>query len=179
MNISLPKLKAIILYFCHNTDRKFLGKTKLMKLFYFLDFIHLKNYGAPVTYDKYVHLEHGPIPSVIKNLVDSVANDIDNALLTDTIAIEQSDGLEIQRIVPCRSFTTKDEKYFSPIELETLKRVCGEFGNKNTKFIEDTSHKEAPWLKTDLLEEIPYSLAAEDSDCQFTKEEIELLDVVS
>ena len=178
MNISLPKLKAIILYFCHNTDRRFLGKTKLMKLFYFLDFIHLKKYGTPVTYDKYVHLEHGPIPSVIKNLVDSVANDIDNALLADTLAIEQSDGLEIQRIIPRRSFTTKDEKYFSPTEFETLKRVCGEFGDKNTKFIEDASHKEAPWLKTNLLEEIPYSLAAEDSDCEMTKEELELLDVI-
>lgn len=178
MNISLPKLKALFLYFCHNTDKKFLGKTKLMKLFYFLDFMHLKNYGTPVTYDKYVHLEHGPIPSVIKNLVDSVANDIDNALLADTINIEQPDGAETHRIVPCRQFTKKDEKYFSLTELETLKKVCLQFGDTNTKYIEDASHKEAPWRKTELLEEIPYNLAAEDSDCKMTKEELELLDVI-
>lgn len=140
--------------------------------------MHLKNYGTPVTYDKYVHLEHGPIPSVIKNLVDSVANDIDNALLTDTINIEQPDGTEMQRIIPCRQFTKRDEKYFSPTELETLKKVCLQFGDKNTKYIKDSSHKEAPWRKTELLEEIPYSLAAEDSDCKMTKEELELLDVI-
>jgi len=175
MNIPLPKLKAIILYFCTNTDRKFLGKTKLMKLFYFLDFMHLKNYGTPVTFDNYVHLEHGPIPSVIKNLVDSVANDFDNALLSDTISIEQCADAEIQRILPVRQFNKNDEKYFSPTELDTLNKVCLEYGDKNTKYIEDASHNEAPWSKTAMLDDIPYSLAADDSDCKMTKEELELL----
>lgn len=178
MRIPIPKLKAIILYFCQNTERKFLGKTKLMKLFYFLDFIHLKNYGTPVTYDNYVHLEHGPIPSVIKNLVDSVANDIDDALLADIITIKRSDGHEIQRIVPLRSFDKKDERYFSKTELEILQKVCAKFGKKNTKYIEDASHNEAPWKKTKLLDNIPYSLAAEDNDCKMTGEELELLSVI-
>ena len=32
-----------------------------------------------------------------------------------------------------------------------------------------------PWVKTNLLETIPYSLAAEDNDAEVSKEEIELL----
>ncbi len=178
MRIPIPKLKAIILYFCQNTERRFLGKTKLMKLFYFLDFIHLKNFGSPVTYDNYVHLEHGPIPSVIKNLVDSVANDIDDALLSDVIKIECATGHDIQRIVPLRLFDKKDEKYFSKTELETMQKVCTKFGNKNTKYIEDASHNEAPWKGTNLLDNIPYSLAAEDNDCRMTKEELELVNII-
>lgn len=178
MKISIPKLKAIILYFCSNTDRKFLGKTKLMKLFYFLDFIHLKNYGTPVTYDSYVHLEHGPIPSIIKNLVDNVANDIDNSLFADTIKIERPEGSDMQRIIAYRQFTKNDEKYFSKTELETMQKVCLKFGDKNTQYIEDASHDEAPWKKTNLLEEIPYSLAAEDDDCKMTKVELELLNTL-
>lgn len=149
-----------------------------MKLFYFLDFIHLKNFGSPVTYDNYVHLEHGPIPSVIKNLVDNVANDIDNALLSDVIKIECAAGHDIQRIVPLRPFDKKDEKYFSKTELETMQKVCAKFGNKNTKYIEDSSHNEAPWKETNLLDNIPYSLAAEDNDCKMTKEELELVNIL-
>jgi uncharacterized phage-associated protein len=179
MNIPIPKLKAIILYFCNHTDRRFLGKTKLMKLFYFLDFTHLKNYGTPVTYDNYVHLEHGPIPSVIKNLVDTVANDIDDSLLADTIIIEKNGENGIQRITPCRQFTKNDEKYFSETELMVMQNVCDRFGNKNTKDIEDASHEEAPWKKTNLLDEIPYFLAAEDSDCKMSKEELQLLNVLA
>lgn len=179
MKIPIPKLKAIILYFCQNTERRFLGKTKLMKLFYFLDFIHLKNYGTPVTYDNYVHLEHGPVPSVIKNLVDSVENDIDDALLADTIKIEHCNEQDMHRIVPVRIFDKKDEKYFSETELEILQKVCVRYSNKNTKYIEDASHNEAPWKKTNLLDDIPYSLASEDDDCKMTKEELELLNVIT
>lgn len=175
MNIPLVKLKAIILYFCQNTDRKFLGKVKLMKLFYFLDFIHLKKYGSPVTYDTYVHLEHGPIPSTIKNLVDTAADDIDHSELADTISFERPIGTEMYRLVPQRKFNDKDKKYFSPTELEILETVCARFGNKNTQYIEQASHEEAPWKETNLLNEIPYTLAANDNDCLVTKEEIDLL----
>ena len=87
MMIPIKKLKAVILFFGTHTDTKFLGKVKLMKLFYFLDFMHVKNYGSPVTYDNYINLEHGPIPSAIKNLVDTATDDVDNSLLADTISI--------------------------------------------------------------------------------------------
>ena len=174
MNISLPKLKAIILYFCQNTDPKFLGKVKLMKLIYYLDFMHLKKYGSPVTYDTYVNLEHGPIPSAIKNLVDSAADDIDSSVLADAISFDCPPNIKMYRVLPKREFTDTDRKYFSESELEILKQVCLRFGDKTTKFIEDASHKESPWQKTTLLQTIPYELAAEDSDSEVSKEEIAL-----
>jgi hypothetical protein len=40
------KLVNAIIYFCHNT--KYCGKTKLMKLLYFLDFIHFKQTAKSV-----------------------------------------------------------------------------------------------------------------------------------
>lgn len=178
MKIPIPKLKAILLYFCTNTDTKFLGKVKLMKLFYFLDFMHLKIYGAPVTYDKYVHLEHGPIPSAIKNLVDTAADDVDASILVDTIKFERPKGTDMYRVLPVRSFTQSDRKLFTESELEILEKVCTRYGNKNTKYLEDMSHTEAPWKETQLLEEIPYNLAADDADCQVSKEEIGLLQKV-
>lgn len=174
MRIPVTKLKAILLYFTTHTDVKFLGKVKLMKLFYFLDFTHLKNYGSPITYDTYVNLEHGPIPSFIKNLVDNATDDIDNSVLSDTISFEIPEGTSMFRFLPKRKMTKEDENVFSETELETLQGVCARFGNKNTKYIEEASHKESPWRKTHLLEEIPYTLAAEDPDSNVSKEEIEL-----
>ena len=175
MNIPLPKLKAILLYFSNNTDRKFLGKVKLMKLFYFLDFTHLKQYGSPVTYDTYINLEHGPIPSFIKNLVDSASDDVDHSLLSDTIYFETPNGTSMFRVLPKRDFTKKDRNYFSDTEFEILQKVCARFGDKNTQYVEEASHGEAPWTQTKLLQQIPYSLAANDADCLVSREEIELL----
>lgn len=175
MNIPIPKLKAILLYFGTYTDKRFLGKVKLMKLFYFLDFMHVKKYGAPVTHDTYVNLEHGPIPSAIKNLIDTADDDIDNSILADTIKFEKTDNQDMHRIRPLRDFTEKDKKYFSQSELEILENVCQRFNNKNTKQIEDASHKEAAWKETNLLETISYSLAIKDEDCLVSKEEIEML----
>lgn len=173
--ITIPKLKAILLYFTNFTDTKFLGKVKLMKLFYFLDFMHLKTYGSPITYDTYINMEHGPIPSFIKNLVDTGTDDIDNSILSDTIKCEHPKFTEMCRILPTRKFTENDRKYFSENELDILDKVCQRFGNKNTKYIEDASHNEAAWKETNLLESIPYTLAAKDSDSKVTEEEIELL----
>lgn len=175
MKISIAKLKAILVYFCTYTDPRFLGKVKLMKLFYFLDFIHLKEYGSPVTYDTYVNLEHGPIPSTIKNLVDSVFDDIDSSILADTIKIEIPSNYPMYKVSATRSFTEADRGYFSETEIAILERVCARFGNKNTSQIKEASHKEAPWRETKLLDTIPYTLAVLDPDSKVEKEDIELL----
>lgn len=172
MNIHSAKLKAILLYFCNKTDPKFLGKVKLMKLFYFLDFVHVKKYGSPVTYDTYVHLEHGPIPTTIKNLIDEVCDDPDNSILADTVECQVPNNFVMSRILPKRQFTEKDERYFSKSELEVMNLISERFGDKNTKYIEDASHEEAPWLLTNPLEQIPYTLATKDRDCLVPEDEI-------
>lgn len=146
-----------------------------MKLFYFLDFGHVKKYGSPVTFDSYINLEHGPIPSTIKNLVDEVCDDVDYSVLTDIISCETSETSKMMRIVAKRKFNEEDRKYFSQTELEILENVSKRFNTSNKKFIEDVSHAESPWKMTSFLEQIPYTLAVNDNDCQVNKEEIELL----
>lgn len=175
MNISTPKLKAILRYFGSNTEPRLLGKVKLMKLFYFLDFLHVKKFGAPITYDTYVHLEHGPIPSAIKNLVDTADDDIDNSILSDIIEIERQCDNDMHRVVLKKKFSENDKKYFSNSELEILSVVCNRFGDKNARYIKEASHNEAPWRETNLLDIIPYHLAVKDKDCEVELEEIETL----
>lgn len=182
MNTQIPlqKIKAILLYFCENTNPRFLGKVKLMKLFYFLDFLHVKKHGTPITYDCYYNLDHGPIPSLIKNLVDDVDGDIDNSSLADTIYIKKENGELIHRVQGVRNFTKQDSKIFATSELEVMKLVCSRFGESNTRQIETESHSEAPWQKTTFREKIPYKLAAQDPDCKVSEEDIILsLEILS
>jgi len=173
--LSLPKLKAIILYFANNTDTKYLGKVKLMKLFYFLDFMHVKKYGSPVTYDTYVNLDRGPIPSFIKNIVDSSADEPQKSSLSDIIKFETPSGTIMKRVLPKRDFTEQDAGLFTQTELEVLKEVTRLYSNKNTDYVEKKSHDEAPWKETKYLDEIPYVLATLDEDCDVGADEIELL----
>lgn len=173
MKISQNKLKAILLYFAHHTDQRFLGKVKLLKLFYFLDFTHVKIYGGPVTYDTYVKLEHGPVPSLIKNLVDTLEDDIDTAILADTITIEYLDRMH--RIKPMRNLLDSDLVMFSKQELKTLESVCKRFYSSNAQSIETASHEESPWKDSAMLDVIPYTMAANDLDCQVSREDIDLL----
>ncbi|MEK7643690.1 MAG: Panacea domain-containing protein [Patescibacteria group bacterium] len=175
MEIPIPKLKAIIRYFCTNTNSVFLGKVKLMKLFYFLDFLHVKKYGTPITYDDYINLEHGPIPSKILNLVNSVVDNEEDAILSDTISIERPDGTIMQRIKCIKNFSDEDKRFFSEREMSILEEVCARFGNKTTKATENASHEEAPWRLTKETEDIPYTLAAQDDDCLVTEQDIKLL----
>lgn len=175
MTIPLPKLKAIIKYLCENTNPVFLGKTKLMKLFYFIDFSHIKKYGTSITGEVYYHLEFGPIPTTIKNLVDSVGDYPESAMLSDVIEVRCEDGHDIHKVACVQPFTEKDKEYFSAAELETLAEVCRRFSNYSTDQIMRASHKEAPWLMTRELEMIPYQLAAEDPDCVVSKQDIELM----
>ena len=146
-----------------------------MKLFYFMDFMHTKQYGTPITYDNYVNLEHGPIPSNIKNLVDTAADDPESSLLSDIITIERPRGIEMYRVLCNRKFSESDERYFSESELKILKQVCDIYGEKTTGFVEEASHKESAWKNTNLLDPIPYELAAKDDDAKVTKEEIKLM----
>ena len=180
MKMPLAKLKAILRYFCSNTNSSLLGKTKLMKLFYFVDFGHVKKFGAPITFDRYIHLENGTIPSDIMNMINYVVDEGEKAILSDTISVIKEEGMDMQKIKCHGEFVENDKKYFSENELETLKEVCNRFKNDAAKKLVDISHSEAPWLKTDESEEIPYALAADDVDAKVDKKEIEFsLNVLS
>lgn len=179
MKIPVPKLEAMIRYFASNTEPSLLGKKKLMKLFYFTDFSHVKKYATPITYDNYIHLEHGPIPSAIMNLVSAVENETEDSILGDVLRIETRDGSNMKKIVTYKEFSEQDKEYFSNSEFKTLEEVCKRFFSSNGKDIEDASHKESAWLMTKELRGIPYTLAVNDPDCLVEKEDIEIMLEVS
>jgi uncharacterized phage-associated protein len=172
MIIPTAKIKAILLYFSNYTNTKFLGKIKLMKLFYFLDFDHIRLYGTPVTYDTYYHLDKGPIPSYIMNLINEASEET-RSILSDTLNFRTPPGTRMVQALPVRKFTEKDAAMFTDSELKILKEVCNRFKDSTMEQIKKASHNEAPWIETRSSQIIPYSLAAKNPKSKFTAEEIE------
>ncbi len=152
---SREKLINAVLYFSQKT--KFCGKIKLMKLLYFLDFMHFKKTGKPVTDLNYFAWEQGPVPkSFFEEISDSPKEDL-KALVT----IE--DTGDFQHISPQKG-KKADLDFFSPRELKLLKDISFIFKDVHAKEISDISHlPNEPWNTTKttkgMFELIDYALA--------------------
>jgi len=47
-----------------------INKMKALKLVFFADRYHFRQYGRPVTNDEYIAMEYGPVPSGCKDLAE-------------------------------------------------------------------------------------------------------------
>ncbi len=137
---SLNKEKYInsILFFLERINNHYLGKTKLMKLLYFLDFGYYENTGRSITNDRYVWYPHGPVPSRGPRVLDYM--DGENIIKRTKVKF----GSKIQeRYLANQKF---DLSLFECDELQELERVATYFENYSTQDIEDEAHRDIPWL---------------------------------
>jgi uncharacterized phage-associated protein len=131
------KLIDAIVYFAENT--KFCGKTKLMKLLYYLDFWHFKETGKSVTGLDYYTWERGPVPKALFVEIDNMQPDLKAA-----IKIVLKGGL--QEISARRKF---DDRFFTSREKRLLEEVSFIFREARAEDISHASHlKNAPWDRT-------------------------------
>ena len=147
------KLLNAIIYFAGNT--KYCGKTKLLKLLYFFDFMHFKQTGRSVTGLDYFAWDMGPVP---KNLFEELSG----AMKPDMKAtIKELPEEGFQKIQPLRKF---DRKYFSKKEMTLLEELSFIFKNaKADDMVESTHLKNEPWditlKKKGRFQRIDYMLA--------------------
>ncbi|MCP4374210.1 MAG: SocA family protein [Deltaproteobacteria bacterium] len=152
------KLINAIIYFAKNT--KYCGKTKLIKLLYFLDFTHFKQTGKSVTGQDYFAWIMGPVP---KDLFEELSGN----MKPDMIAAikELPADKEFQQVNPIKQFNAD---YFSKKEMKLLENISFIFKDaKSDLMIESTHLKNEPWDKTlkekGEFQKIDYMLAV-DSD---------------
>lgn len=132
------KLINAIIYFAQNT--KYCGKTKLLKLLYFLDFCHFKQAGMSVTGLDYFAWEMGPVPKI---LFDELSGNM-RPDMKDTL--NELPAEKFQQIRPKKEF---DDKYFSKRELKLLKDISFIFCDaKADDMVESTHLKNEPWDRT-------------------------------
>ena len=132
------KLINAIIYFAKNT--KYCGKTKLLKLLYFLDFFHFKQTGKSVTGLDYFAWEMGPVPKVLfEELSGNMKPD-----MKDAINELPTEGF--QQIRPKKKF---DDVYFSKREKKLLEDISFIFRDaKAEDMVESTHLKNKPWDRT-------------------------------
>ncbi|MFP3982777.1 MAG: Panacea domain-containing protein [Desulfurivibrionaceae bacterium] len=152
---SREKLINAVLYFAQNT--KYCGKTKLMKLLYFLDFSHFKQKGRPVTDLDYFAWDQGPVPKDFFEEISKNPGEDLSALITI------KDCGEFKKIQH-RKGKKPDLDYFSPREKKLLEEIAEVFKEVQADDISDISHlPNKPWSKTreqkGKLGQIDYSLA--------------------
>ena len=69
LHINEKKYKNAILFFAKKTQNGTLGKLKIKKLLYYLDFDFFEKYGKSVTGDEYLRFEHGPVQRMAEKIL--------------------------------------------------------------------------------------------------------------
>jgi len=167
-----------IIYFSQNT--KYCGKTKLMKLLYFLDFIHFRETGKSVTGLDYYAWKMGPVPKDLYEEIDFMKPDMAKA-----ISITPSGSFS-----GIRALKKFDKKPFTPRQGRILKELAEIFLEaKAAQMVEVTHLKKHPWDRTlkekGEFQKIDYLLAVDgstgsldiDDVVEFMEERAEMLNV--
>lgn len=155
------KLVNAIVYFAHNTNH--LGKIKLFKLLYLLDFEHFRQTGRSVTGLDYRAWELGPVPLRLMQEWEQPKPDFDAAL---EIVPEQVIDHVRQSVKACVDF---DDSHFTRRELQIMQGLANKYRDTYSPHMIDVTHAEnGAWAKVWDSEgfdaEIPYELSLSDDD---------------
>lgn len=163
------KYENAILYFAKYLTPRQLGKTKLAKLLYYLDFISYRDNGKPVTGALYYKQEYGPLAQDLTEVIgDLVAK---NKLEVNRVIVEDSDRQKDQ----FRALVEPNEKVFDAYEQGLLRKLVSTYGDLPTEAIVAKSHLEAPWVRAKNGAALDYKFASdiEDFDSEIAKEALE------
>ena len=158
------KLINAIIYFAKNT--RFLGKTKLCKLLYFLDFEHFKETGRAVTGMDYFAWKMGPVPVKLYEEVDMPEPDMAERVGFVEKLTRRGPMLVVK---PIAEF---DDSHFTKRELRIMKSLAEEFGDTQADDMIETTHLEnQPWHKIYVEQgqrqgHIPYELALRKQEAE-------------
>src|SRR3989338_6049 len=73
VKINQRKYKNAVLFFAKKIQNGTLGKLKIMKLLYYLDFDFFEKYGRSITGDEYLRFENGPVPRMAEKILKEMA----------------------------------------------------------------------------------------------------------
>jgi uncharacterized phage-associated protein len=150
--LNREKMQQVVLFFLEKINNVHLGRTKLMKLLYYVDFDHFEKYGTPVTGARYRKLPHGPVP----DKADQVIAEMERTGLVKAVEVEVGPYAQDRLITQSGQF---DPTKFSGDELSILEAVASRWEHASAKEIERATHREAPWASTEDTKAIDYELA--------------------
>lgn len=149
--INEKKYKNVILFFANKIKNGTLGKLKIMKLLYFLDFDFFEKYGKSVTGDEYLRFDNGPVPHLAEKILKKM-NGVEIKINQRKIAHGLNDQ---QHIEPIRMY---EMNIFSREELMMMEEVADKWEKFSGSEMKTASHGEAPWIATKPNGIIDYNL---------------------
>lgn len=151
--IQKDKYKQAILFVLNSkANNGLLGKVKLFKLLYYIDFDHYQAFNTPITGDTYYKRQYGPVGVNAEDLLQEMQAE-------ELIAIKRRSVGNYEQYVFKALADPNPPEYWGKSEFEVLNHVVDTWTNHRTGEIVTATHGEVPWRAVDISEEIPYSLA--------------------
>lgn len=139
MNLTFAHKKATqaLNYFASQSAGE-INKLKALKLIYFADRYHLRTYGRPITNDRYLAMNYGPVASSCKDLAE----------MSDFLGSEESDYAK-RFLSPSghdyKSIAKSDTSEFSETDLEALAFAWSKYGNMSEFDLAEKTHQFPEW----------------------------------
>ncbi len=128
------------------------------KFLYFADKAHFLDWGRPITFDRYVAMKDGPVPSAVRNMLMAAAGasaglgeeHVETAKphadeLARHVRVElvvQPSG-ERQHVYPLAA--PPETRHLSGSDIECLEAVIAEMGDRNFSTLRRMSHEDEAW----------------------------------
>jgi len=152
VKINQKKYKNAVLFFAKKIQNGTLGKLKMMKLLYYLDFDFFEKYGRSVTGDEYLRFENGPVPRMAEKILKEMGGK--NIKITHR---KMGNGYKDQAHI--EALTDFDIATFTKEELIMLEEVASKWEKFTGAEMKSATHGEAPWIATKSNGVIDYNLA--------------------
>lgn len=135
------KFVQAILYFARHTTA--LGKVKLFKLLYLLDFEHFRQTGRSVTGLEYRAWKMGPVPAELVQQWDELEPDLAAAIRIVPAPVHDYERQNVEALQPF------DGEYFSKRELRLMESLAHRYRDTLSAEMIDVTHAEnGAWAKT-------------------------------
>lgn len=123
------KIVELLLYLAH--VKRGADKYQAVKFFYLADREHLLRYGRPITYERYVALEYGPVASNVKDLLEQKPDAFRRAGIAELpfevkLALQANGKQYVEIGAPLREI---DRDIFSKSDLKVFDEVLAKYGN--------------------------------------------------
>lgn len=131
----------------------------ISKVLFYADKRHLNLYARPVLGDDYICMQHGPVPSGVRDLLT------ENAWLSPDLIDKVAEALEIEgRHRNLRAKREPDLSLFSETDIECLEWSLREYGDKPFSKLRDLTHKETCYLVAGTNEPIDYRYMVDETN---------------
>ena len=133
----------------------------IVKVLFFADKEHLNKYGRPILGDTYIHMDNGPVPSAIRDIVTQ------NVFLSPQHLQKVKQSLTIQskeNYYKTIAIREPNIDYFSKSDIECLESSLKKYGKLSFDDLYQLTHKEKCYSQTNNTDNIDYALMIDDDN---------------